>query len=295
MSDISPESGYAYWIVDVFTDRRFGGNQLAVIPDACGLSGEQMQAIAREFNYSETTFVLPPERAGHTARFRIFTPTRELPFAGHPTVGTAWVLSQERGLAEAELGLEAGVGLLRVRLAGDQATFQVAQAPSFEDIDIPAAQLASLLGLDADDLGPPTLASCGLAFALVPVNSLAAIGRARMSKAPDDPSFAKWPALKELYLYSFETVSPEAQLHTRMFAPSAGVAEDPATGSAASALAAWLAHAEAGDGTFIKVIEQGLEMSRPSRIETKVVKSGETLDVFVTGQVVPFSRGKLMV
>lgn len=289
------EREYAYWIVDVFTGHRFGGNQLAVIPDALGLSDEQMQAIAREFNYSETTFVLPSLQA--TARMRIFTPLRELPFAGHPTVGTAWVLGQERQLGEAELQLEAGVGVLNVRLAGDTARFQVAIQPRFAPLDIPASTLAELLGLAQADLGAdgPVLASCGLPFALVPLQNLAAVGKARLTRALDDPVFQRWPALAELYLYCFETVSPAADVHARMFAPGAGVAEDPATGSAASALAAWLAHTAPGDGRFETLIEQGLEMGRPSRIETTVEKSDGRLEVFVRGRVIPFSRGLLRV
>lgn len=290
-------SEYAYWIVDVFTDQRFGGNPLAVIPQAEGLTTAQMQAIAREFNFSETTFVLPPQQASHTACFRIFTPLRELPFAGHPTVGTAWVLGQEKGLAAADLSLEAGVGLLKVQLNGNRASFQVAQQPAFRPLDLPLAELATLLGLDESELGPraAVIASCGLAFVLVPIQSLKAIARARLSKSLEDPLFSVWPALKELYLYTFETISEQAAVHARMFAPGAGVAEDPATGSAAAALAAWLAHEETLDGEFAWQIEQGLEMGRPSRIETRVLKSAGQLDVFVSGQVVPFSRGVLQI
>ncbi|HEY9838854.1 MAG: PhzF family phenazine biosynthesis protein [Candidatus Sericytochromatia bacterium] len=291
-------SEYAYWIVDVFTAERFGGNQLAVIPQAEGLTGEQMQAIAREFNYSETTFVLPPEDPTHTASFRIFTPARELPFAGHPTVGTAWVLGQERQLAlPADLALEAGVGLLRVRLEAYQATFQVARQPEFGELDVTRTELADLLGLVPADLGPaePVSSSCGLAFALVELKGLESIARARLTRSLSDPIFEKWPVLKDLYMYSFETVDPGVDLHTRMFAPGAGVAEDPATGSAASALAAWLAHQQAREGEFAWTIEQGLEMGRPSRISTRVVKSGGKQDVFVSGQVVPFSQGRLRI
>lgn len=288
-------SDYTYHIVDVFTDTRFGGNQLAVIPDARGLDSETMQRIAREFNYSETTFVLPPEVASHTAHFRIFTPVRELPFAGHPTVGTAWVLGQERGLpAGSELVLEAGVGLLKVALSEHGARFQVAVQPEFGNLDVSRHDLARMLGLQADDLaGEAAVASCGIPFALVPLSGLDALRRARLSLAGDDALFQRWPALGKLYLYSRESEVADADLQTRMFGPSVGVPEDPATGSAASALAAWLAEREPGDGSYRRVIAQGLEMGRPSRIETEVLRQQGQYQVFVAGGVVPFSRGRI--
>ncbi|HEY9843254.1 MAG TPA: PhzF family phenazine biosynthesis isomerase, partial [Candidatus Obscuribacterales bacterium] len=124
---------------------------------------------------------------------------------------------------------------------------------------------------------------------------LDAMARARLTRPLDDRVFERWPALKDVYLYCRQTVSKQVQLHTRMFAPWAGVAEDPATGSAASALAAWLAHQQAGDGEFEWAIEQGLEMGRPSRIQTRVVKTAGRLDVFVSGQVVAFSQGTLQI
>lgn len=292
--------GYDYWIVDVFSAERFGGNQLAVITDARGLESAEMQQIAREFNFSETTFVLPPQSAEHSAHFRIFTPARELPFAGHPTVGTAWVLAQERRLSSpAQLSLEAGVGLLKVEVESSKACFEVAQAPSFEPLDIELQSLAELLDLSPEELAAPTVASCGLPFALIPVKSLQAIARARLKAPLDAEIFRRCPALKEVYLYCFETHNPACQVHTRMFAPGAGVAEDPATGSAASALAAWLATEQKteqeAEGKYEYLIEQGLEMGRPSLIQTRVLKSSAGLRVFVSGQVVPFSRGKLFV
>ena len=289
-------SEYPYWIVDVFCAAAFGGNPLAVIPAAEGLSSEQMQHIAREFNFSETTFVLPPANPENTAHFRIFTPSRELPFAGHPTLGTAWVIGQEQALPRpAELRLEAGVGLLKVRLEADAARFQVALQPKFSALETAIADLARLLGLSEQDIAAqPVIASCGLPFALVPLTGLDAIGRARLSLPLDDPLFSDWPVLKELYLYCHQTVSAEPDLHTRMFAPGAGVAEDPATGSAASALAAWLASRQP-DGCYELEIEQGIEMGRPSRIKTRVEKRDEQLQVFVSGQVRPFSRGVLWI
>lgn len=290
-------SEYNYWIVDVFTTTRFGGNQLAVIPDARGLDSETMQQIAREFNYSETTFVLPPDNPENSARFRIFTPTRELPFAGHPTVGTAWVLAQERGLkSSSELRLEAGVGLLKVQLTEQGASFQVAVQPEFSPLDVPLADLAQVLGLQPDQLGSnkPVVSSCGLPFALVHLQSLEAMAQARMTLQADDPFLIRWSALQKLYLYSFETVHTSSDVHARMYAPTVGVAEDPATGSAASALAAWLGYQETEDGEYSWRIEQGIEMGRPSFIDTRVLKAQRRLDVFVRGQVVSFSRGVLI-
>ncbi len=286
-------STYPYWIVDVFTQIRFGGNQLAVITDARGLDTQTMQQIAREFNYSETTFVLPPDNAEHSAKFRIFTPNRELPFAGHPTVGTAWVLGQERSLPEgSELNLEAGVGLLKVRLTDSGACFQIAVQPEFSSLDVPLSELAQALGLKLSDIGlnKPVVSSCGLPFALVHLNSLKAIQTARIRT--DDDFLTHWPTLQKLYLYCFETEQADTDIHTRMFAPSVGVAEDPATGSAASALAAWLA-AQQSDGEYSWRIEQGIEMGRPSLIKTRAVKDSGRIDIFVSGSVVPFSQGTI--
>lgn len=280
---------YRFWIVDVFTARRFGGNPLAVLPDAKGLTETEMQQIAREFNFSETTFVLPPADAAHQARFRIFTPARELPFAGHPTLGTAWVLQQAG--AAAEMVLEVAAGLLPITQAADRLCFEAPQAPHCFALAIPPAELASLLGLQPSQLaGGAVSASCGTPYVLVPLRDHAALAQARYHS--DEALLARWPGLAEVYVYT----PPDADGHfaARLFAPGAGIVEDPATGSAAAALAGWLLRQTGSDGAQGEwCIEQGHLMGRPSQIEVRAHRQQGRTRVWVSGQVVPVAQGEL--
>jgi trans-2,3-dihydro-3-hydroxyanthranilate isomerase len=299
---------YRFVTADVFTDRIFGGNPLAVLPDARGLADRQMQAVAREFNLSETVFVLPPDDPAHTRKLRIFTPAQEVPFAGHPTVGSALVLAATGALELAgettRITFEerAGPVPVTIRSAGGRAVFAqltAPQAPEVRPAPEPAA-LAAMLSLAPSDLrteaGLPEIASCGFPFLIVELRNAAALGRARL-----DP--ALWRELladawtKEVYLVTRDAAGAHADFRARMFAPAAGIEEDPATGSAAAALGGWLGtHEAAGDGSRRYVIAQGIEMGRPSRLEVEVDRrAGALAAVRVGGGAVPVAEGTIEV
>jgi trans-2,3-dihydro-3-hydroxyanthranilate isomerase len=298
---IPTSRAYRFVQVDVFTNERFGGNQLAVFTDARGLDQLEMQNIAREMNYSESTFVFPPENVTADARVRIFTPATELPFAGHPTVGTAWVLGSERGLREMRLELK--VGTLNVSAeagSGGVGSARMEQpAPTFREAGIDRAGLARLLGLEERDVHPALpieFGSAGVEFLYAPLASMDAVRRARLDlAAPQAAELA--PGHPAVYLFSTETVLPGTAAHARMLSQliSDSVAEDPATGSAAGPLGAYLVrHGAQQVGTF--TIEQGYEMGRPSQIE--VVIQGDrpgVAKVHVGGGVVRVAEGELFV
>lgn len=296
-----------YAILDVFTDRPLAGNPLAVVLDAGGLSDQEMQTIAAEFNLSETVFVLPPERPVHTAAVRIFTPRHELPFAGHPTVGTAVFLAMQRlkrgeGVAESVVILEEKVGPVRCGafIGGARrghAVFDVPRAPEAIASRLDVETLASALGLRPAEIGfenhEPSTFSAGTPYAFVPVRDLDVLANARV--VPE-----RWPAAlgnasHAMYLYCRAPVAAGNQFRARCFAPGAGIAEDPATGGAAAAFPGVIVRFDqppAGSHTY--VIEQGFEMGRPSRIGLEVdVKSGSELAVRVSGDAVLIAEGAL--
>jgi trans-2,3-dihydro-3-hydroxyanthranilate isomerase len=265
--------------LDVFTDRRFAGNPLAVVLEAEGLEADAMQALAREFNHPETVLVFAPADRAHRARLRIFTPARELPFAGHPTVGTAVLLAlADRAAAGSELVLEEAIGAVRCTLesvndAGGGARFAIPQLPAEVAPAADAAAIAAALSLKASDIdGRLAGWSAGIPFMFVPIGSLAAVVRCRPDPAKFDAAFG---AAGAAYVFCKETVEPAHHFHARMFAPGMGIPEDPATGSAAAAFAGLLA-ARLPDGTHAIAIEQGCEMGRPSLIRlTAVVRAGK--------------------
>jgi trans-2,3-dihydro-3-hydroxyanthranilate isomerase len=311
---------YRFVTTDVFTDRQFGGNQLAVVLDARGLSDDEMLAITREFNYSETTFVLPAERGG-ACRVRIFTPGAEVPFAGHPTIGTAHVLfatGAVRGEGrEATVVLEEQVGdvTVRVRLpeGGDAAggvepTFaQLSVASLPEERAAPSREaLAAALSLATDDLldGPyaPVTASCGLPFVLVPLASHDAVRRARIrhdawERALPPDAWSREPMVFAMGAPDEASAHAGVDVHARVFVPGLSVPEDPATGSANAALAGYLAaRTPRLDGTLRWTVAQGIEMGRPSRLELEADKrGGEIVAVRVGGRAVVVSDGTLRV
>ena len=246
---------HEYVLVDVFTDRKFGGNQLAVFRDGTGVRDELMQAAAKELNLPETTFVVPAEHGGDH-RLRIFTPARELPFAGHPTVGTAFVLAGSR---DATLRLEEQVGTLQVTVR-DGFTEMEQPLPTFEPVADRDAVAASV-SLDAGDLEPALpieVGSSGNRFMFVAVKTLDAVKRA----SPRGLAEAA-------YIFTTQTVEPSSTVHGRMYAPWQGIAEDPATGSANGPLGAYLVRHGLSDGTRI-VSEQGFEMGRRSLLYVRV-------------------------
>ncbi|MBN8994568.1 MAG: PhzF family phenazine biosynthesis protein [Rhizobiales bacterium] len=294
-----------YAILDVFTDRPLAGNPLAVVLDADGLGDQQMQAIAGEFNLSETVFLEKTDNPVHAGRARIFTPRHELPFAGHPTVGTAVLLGIERmaGAAGSELMLmlEEKVGLVRCGVTvksarAGHAVFDVPSLPKMVQAPLPADRIASALGLTASELGLEnhvvTAFSAGVPFAFVPVRDMKAIARAR-------PVMSAWGSafgdLLGAFLYCREATTNTRQFHARMFAPGAGIVEDPATGSAVAALAGVIAKFDQPPGGGHRyIIEQGFEMGRPSVIGLEIdMDGGEVAAARISGDAVIVGRGTL--
>lgn len=286
---------YRYYTCDVFTERRFGGNPLAVLPAAVGLSGAQMQQIAREFNYSETTFVLPPDDPAHTRKVRIFTPSAEIPFAGHPNVGTAFVLAATGAVSGdgelLEVVFEEGAGpvAVAIRLEQGEPVFCELTAPQPIALGAspPVNLTAASVGLPSDAIvtgtHPPQVASVGLPFLCVELRDRAALAEARVRDEPH-AEFMRDCGGEGLHLYTRDTGDPEVDLRARMYAPLHGVAEDPATGSANVALAGLLATCAAeADGTLAWRIAQGIEMGRPSLLEATAVKRGGAVETLRIG------------
>ncbi len=297
-----------YYILDVFTETAFAGNPLAVVRGAEGMSGERMQAVAREFNLSETVFVLPSHDPVNTARIRIFTPQRELPFAGHPTIGTAVLIAQldAPGLLSAQdlsVVLEEEVGNVACTVAhrkgrAPRASFQLPTEPKEVAIAPDDALIAAALGLEPDDIGFekhfPTIWSAGLGFTFVPVRSMEAIGRARpvMSCWANGVGPADHP---NAFLYTRDVAREGSAFHARMFAPSMGVTEDPATGSAVAAFAGAIMQFEnPTDGNHVYVVEQGFEMGRPSLITLGIdVEERQLVDASIGGAAVLVAQGTI--
>jgi trans-2,3-dihydro-3-hydroxyanthranilate isomerase len=295
---------YRFLTCDVFTDTRFGGNPLAVLPAAAGLSDRQMQAVAREFNYSETAFVLPAE-AGHTRRVRIFTPTQEVPFAGHPNIGTAFILATIGELGALGGGttvtFEERAGLVPITIAVTEGRIRC-QLAAPERLSrgrtVEAAMLAAAVSLDRADIvtttHEPQVVSVGLRFLVAEVTDRAALARARADITRLE-ALAADGITPDIHLYLRS--ADEFDLRARMFAPLDNVPEDPATGSANAALAALLAACDpAPDGRFRWRTAQGVEMGRPSVLETGAEKrAGEVIEARVGGECVLVSEGEIEV
>ena len=280
---------YSYVIADVFTDRAYGGNPLAVLTDAGGLSDAQMQAVAREFNLSETTFVVPGSAPGRFA-VRIFTPGAELPFAGHPIVGTAIVL-QSLGRVTSEAVFELKVGPVRVEIGDGRATFFREGAPDVRQPGVSAEELSAMIGAPA--LAAPAFeAGYGTAFLFLPLADRAAVAASRLR-------LELWRAAEVLlwghgaYVYAVTGVRDGVtQVHARLFAPDLGVGEDPATGSAAAGLVGCLAGPE---GVHRVEIAQGVEMGRPSLIHATATRAGGAVQsISIGGGAVVVGEGRLI-
>lgn len=294
-----------YLTCDVFTDRLFGGNQLAVFPDARGIAPELMALIAKEFNYSETTFVLPPDDPSHTAKVRIFTPGGELRFAGHPTVGTAHVLATIGAVKltgdETKIVFEEGVGPVPVTIRSKNgqpefAQLSVAQLPVVGPPPPSVETLAAALSLPVDDLlhgdMSPQTVSCGTPFLLIPLRNRDAVRRARVKLDLFQPALEGY-VTSEVMVFAMEAEHPGHDVRARMFAPCLGIAEDPATGSACSGLSGYLAARDPRrDGTLRWIVEQGFEMGRPSILELEAdKKDGAITAVRVGGKTVMVQEG----
>jgi trans-2,3-dihydro-3-hydroxyanthranilate isomerase len=292
---------FSFVTVDVFTDRRFGGNPLAVLPDASGLSDAEMQSLAAEFNLSETTFVLPPGDPANTARVRIFNRTAEMPFAGHPNVGTGWVLAGLGRDRDGVLRFEEIAGLVEVQVQRDgaQATPRAvtiaAPQPLSLGPEMPVDLLAGCVGLDSEDVAVsahrPVLASVGNSFVIAEV-AAAALAKA----SPDVGRFrdaariyaAAGANRLPLYLYARDGNG----LRARMFSPLSGTMEDAATGSAATPLAALLLSLGTDSEKHFEVV-QGVEMGRPSRLLAHAHRAADGIRAAVGGHCVPVLKGEV--
>jgi trans-2,3-dihydro-3-hydroxyanthranilate isomerase len=283
-----------YHLVDVFTDRAFGGNPLAVCTNGRGLSTETMQAVAKEFNLSETTFVLPPDDPRHDWRVRIFTPGSELPMAGHPTIGTTFVLAREhlirRGEAETNIVLEEGVGPIPVRVEfkdGEPSFAEMSQPlPKFGPELKDRRAVAEMLSLGADDVDerlPIEVVSCGVPFLYVPVRTLDAARRARPRADLIEAVTEREGLQPQVFVFTLEVEHEGSAVHSRMFAPGLGITEDPATGGASGPLGCYLVrHGLARAGAAI-VSEQGIEMGRPSFIHITIEQDSDRITAVRVG------------
>jgi trans-2,3-dihydro-3-hydroxyanthranilate isomerase len=295
---------------DVFTSRPLEGNPLAVFPDARGLSDALMQRIAQELNLSETVFVLPPDEPQNTRCLRIFTPKSELPFAGHPTVGTAYVLAALGEIPltgdETRIVFEEEVGPVPVLIRSEAGRpvftqLSVAKLPEVGPTPPSAAELAEMLSLAPDDVLAgaedfPQGFSCGNPFLFIPLRNRDALRRARLRiDIWEEVLLAGWA--REVFLMCREPELPGSHLRARMFAADLGIGEDPATGGAVSALGGYLGiRAPERDGTLKWVVEQGFEMGRPSLLHLEVdKKDGEITGVRVGGSSVMVSEGTMEV
>jgi len=292
---------YRYYTCDVFTDKRFGGNPLAVLPEAEGLTDAQMQQIAREFNYSESTFVFPPS-AGHTRKVRIFTPAREVPFAGHPNVGTAFVLASagefgtlpdastvvfEEAAGPVPISIRASAGrVTSCELAAPEA---LALGKSIDPVLV-AAAISQPADVVRTEVHPPRIASVGLPFLITELRDYEALASARVDLGAFDALLAEG-IRPSLHFYVREAGGDA--IRARMFAPLSGVPEDPATGSASCALAGLLAnHAAEPSGDFSWTITQGVEMGRPITLAARAEKrQGKVTGTWVGGAAVSVSEG----
>jgi trans-2,3-dihydro-3-hydroxyanthranilate isomerase len=293
---------YPFYTCDVFTDTRFGGNPLAVVLNAEGLTTEQMQLIAREFNYSETTFVLPPQ-AGHTRKVRIFNRQHEMPFAGHPNIGTAFTLATIGELGERnEVTFEEKAGLVPISIRREEgkAIWCELKAPETLSLGqtVAVERMAAILSLSPDEIitktHVPQVASVGLPFVITELRDRSALEKIRVN--PTILSELEAEGIRPS-LFTYIHSHDDFDIRSRMFAPLAGTFEDPATGSANCALVGMLTHHnKANNGQFSWHIAQGVEMNRPSILDARTEKQeGVVTGVWIAGRSVMISQGTLQV
>lgn len=302
-----------FYQLDVFTEKPFAGNPLAVFPDAGGISDDEMQSIAREMNLSETVFVLPSNAPDALRRLRIFTPTKELPIAGHPVVGT-WNLLARLGVIEdapadgtIEIQHELGVGVLPVEIefvGGEPRTVTMTGGKFTHDLSVTHENLRRLIAeafdLTLDDLQPDApvqVCGIGIDFTIVPIRTLAALEKSRANAAKLAELPRNFPG--EFSLFTWETLEENSLIHTRMYAPEFGITEDPATGSAAGTLGGYIVHhglaeEKRHNGKLNFTLEQGDFMHRPSRIAVEITGAkGNVETVRVGGSAVIVAKGSL--
>ena len=292
-----------FYVLDVFTNTKFEGNQLAVFPSAEGLNEENMQKIAREFNYSETVFITSTNEK-NIKNVRIFTPSSEIDFAGHPNIGAAMLLSRIGEYSDEkqiDIIFKEKVGDVPLRIYFENSIALKAElsTPKIpERGDSPTKEkIAKAVSLDVSDFVPtqnPLSFSCGLPFLFVPIISLEKLKRATLNQE-HWKNYISQSWAPQIYLFTKETQLSTSDFHARMFAPALGISEDPATGSAVAALAGYISeYIEKNDGTFTYVVEQGFEINRPSIIEMSYTQKNQKIEsVKIKGNAVIFSEGKI--
>lgn len=301
----------SYILVDVFTDTPFGGNQLAVVEGRNDLSTESMQKIARELNLSETVFIYPPHKNANTRKLRIFTPQMELPMAGHPTIGAAYVLASS-GLMQTTDGwneyvFEEEVGEILVTVQKEQGRIVKVEMKqpkpvfnaTFDNREL-AADLLSLTEADLDQNLPVQSVSSGVPFLFIPIRSLEAVRRIQFRLDVWERHFQDQPNHHHIFAFSLGTENEESSVHSRMFAPAMGISEDPATGAASGPLGAYLVKHQvlpiAENGTYSITSEQGFEMGRPSFIDITINGTKDDIrEVKIGGNSVIIGKGELFI
>jgi trans-2,3-dihydro-3-hydroxyanthranilate isomerase len=289
-------SGYSFTIADVFTDKKYTGNQLAVFKNAAGLSGGEMQSLAREINFSETTFILSDEKKDGGYNVRIFTPMEEVPFAGHPTLGTAYIIRNEidPDMPDQVL-LNLPVGQIPVTFNQDGTGWMKQIQPEFGQKHEPGS-LAKVLGLDMADIDtrfPIQEVSTGLPFFIVPLKRITALKNAKIERN-EYLELIKNTEAKGILIFCPETHEPQNNLSVRVFVDYFGVPEDPATGSGNGCLAGYLVNYRYFGGNEINIrSEQGYEISRPSLLLLRAARKGDNIDIFVGGKCVIVAHGEL--
>ncbi|WKA59501.1 PhzF family phenazine biosynthesis protein [Planococcus shenhongbingii] len=299
-----------YELIDVFTSRPFGGNQLAVFHDEIELSAETMQKIARELNLSETVFIRPPSNQEHHKNLRIFTPKIELPMAGHPTVGAAFVLAS-KGIIPTEAGtnewlLEEQIGEVPVTVYKE--AMEITKVEMTQPLPVfgspfqkpgLVADLLSLSPKDLDNCFPIQSVSSGIPFLFIPVRSLNAMKEINFRADIWERQFSQNQYTQHIFVFTMQTEEKQSTVHSRMFAPAMGIQEDPATGAASGPLGAYLVEhgmiPATTDGTYLIRSEQGFEIERPSYIDITIVKKGSTIkEVKIGGQAVTMGKGQII-
>ncbi|MGK7926901.1 MAG: PhzF family phenazine biosynthesis protein [Spirulina sp.] len=290
-----------FYIVDVFAIDRYTGNQLAVFANAEGLSDREMQALAQEMNYSETTFILGDEETRGGYDVRIFTPARELPFAGHPTLGTAYILRKYRGdRARSSINLNLKVGQIPVTVQegedGKELFWMKQNAPTFQQ-ELSSERLADVLSLNSEEIDenfPIQEVSTGIPFIIVPLKKHLSLKQIKLQREKYFALIEKTKA-QAILVFCPETNFPENQLSVRVFGEALGVIEDPATGSANGCLAGYLARYDYfGDRPVDIRVEQGYEIARPSLLFLKATKTEREIEVLVGGKVIEIAKGQLV-
>lgn len=295
---------YKFYVLDVFTNTKFEGNQLAVFPSAEGLIEENMQKIAREFNYSETVFITSTNEK-NKKNIRIFTPSSEVDFAGHPNIGAAMLLARIGEYSDEkqiDIIFKEKVGDVPIRINFENSVPQNAELSTAKlpekGASPPLEEIAKVISLDISDIittESPMSFSCGLPFLFVPITSIEKLKQASLNQE-HWKNYISQTWAPQIYLFTTETKLATSDFHARMFAPALGISEDPATGSAAAALAGYISeNIGKNDGTFTYVIEQGFEINRPSIIEMSFTQKNQKIEsVKIRGNAVIFSEGKII-